>query len=172
VRWAPGSGGSPSGTSWTPSAVPLYVQGDWASARPLFEQVREGFQSVGNQQGVAIVTVQLGLCALEAGDRHEACLLVHEGLELAREFDFRWGTLFGLGVALLAARMPSWEVAATLLGATELPRQSSPAPHIDVRKGAVAAVEAALDPQTLARLWGKGSAMPLDQAISYALQHL
>jgi hypothetical protein len=152
--------------------VPLYVQGDWASARPLFEQVREGFQSVGNQQGVAIVTVQLGLCALEAGDRHEACLLVHEGLELAREFDFRWGTLFGLGVALLAARTPSWEVAATLLGATELPRQSSPAPHIDVRKGAVAAVEAALDPQTLARLWGKGSAMPLDQAISYALQHL
>jgi tetratricopeptide (TPR) repeat protein len=150
-----------------------YVQGDWASARPLFEQVREVFQSIGNQEGVAIAKVQIGLCALAGGDQEEARSLVREGLQLAHEFDFRWGTLYGLdGAALLAARTGSWEVAATLLGATELPRQSTPAPQIGVRQGAVAAVTAALDPDTLAELWDKGSAMPLDQAISYALQHL
>jgi hypothetical protein len=33
-------------------------------------------------------------------------------------------------------------------------------------------VKAALDPDTLSVLWDKGSAMPLDQAIAYALQHL
>jgi hypothetical protein len=132
----------------------LYVQGDWASARPLFEQVREGFQSVGNQQGVAIVTVQIGLCALEGGGQDEARSLVREGMELARELDFRWGTLYGLdGAALLAANTGSWGVAATLLGATDLPRRSTPAPHVGVRNRAVAAVNAALDPDTLARVW-------------------
>ena len=151
----------------------LFLQGDWTSARPLFEQVREGFQSIGNLQGVAIVTVQIGLCALGGGAQHEARLLVREGLELAHGLDFRWGELFGLdGAALLAARTGSWEVAATLLGATELPRQSSPAPHLGVREAGIAAVKAALDPDTLAGLWDKGRAMPLDQAISYALQHL
>ena len=63
-------------------------------------------------------------------------------------------------------------MAATLLGATERPRQSTPAPHVGVRQGAVAAVKAALDPDTLARMWDEGGAMPLDQAIAYALQHL
>jgi len=151
----------------------LYLQGDWTAARPVFEQAREGFQSVGNPHGVAVVTIQIGLCALEGGDQHEARSLVREGLQLAREMDFRWGELLGLDVAaLLSARTRGWEVAATLLGATELPRQSSPAPQIRVRESGIAAVKAALDPDTLSALWDKGRAMPLDQAIDYALQHL
>ena len=150
-----------------------YVQGDWASARPLFEQVRDVFQSIGNQQGVAVVTVQIGLCALAGGDQDEARSLVREGLRLAEEFDFRWGALYGLdGAVLLAARTGNWEVAATLLGATELPRQSTPAPHLGIREAGIAAVKAALDPDTLARMWDEGRAMPLGQAISYALQRL
>jgi tetratricopeptide (TPR) repeat protein len=151
----------------------LYRHGDWTSAGLLFKQVREGFQSVNNLMGVAIVTVQIRLCALEGGGQHEARSLVREGLELARRLDFRWGELYGLdGAALLAARTGSFEVAATLLGATELPRQLNPAPHIGVREGADAAVKAALDSDTLARVWDEGSAMPLDQPITYALQHL
>jgi predicted ATPase/class 3 adenylate cyclase len=151
----------------------LYLQGDWTSARPVFEQVREGFQSIGNPHGVAVVTVQIGLCALEGGGHHEACSLVREGLQLAHELDFRWGELYGLdGAALLAARTGSWEVAATLLGATELLREASPAPQIGVREAGIAAVKAALDPDTLSILWDKARAMPLDQAIAYALQHL
>ena len=63
-------------------------------------------------------------------------------------------------------------MAATLLGATELPRQSSPAPQLAVREAGIAAVKAALDADTVAGLWDKGSAMPLDQAVSYALEHL
>jgi tetratricopeptide (TPR) repeat protein len=151
----------------------LYLQGDWTAARRVFEQVREGFQAIGNPLGEAVVTVQIGLCALEDGGQHEARSLVREGLQLARELDFRWGELYGLdGAALLAAREGSWEVAATLLGATERPRQSTPTPTIPVRKAGIAAVTAALDPDTLSRLRDKASAMPLDQAIDYALQHL
>jgi predicted ATPase len=68
----------------------LYRQGDWTSAGLLFKQVREGFQSVSNLLGVAIVTVQIGLCALEGGGgQPEARSLVREGLELARRLDFR-----------------------------------------------------------------------------------
>jgi predicted ATPase/class 3 adenylate cyclase len=151
----------------------LYLQGDWIAARPVFEQVREGFRSVGNPHGVAVVTVQIGLCALAGGGQHEARALVREGLQLARELDFRWGELYGLdGAALLAAREGSWEVAATLLGATELPREASPAPQLGVREAGIAAVTAALDPDTLSALWDNAKAMPLDQAIAYALQHL
>lgn len=139
----------------------LYMQGDPAAARPVFEQVRDGFRSVGGRHGAAVVTIQIGLCALEGGDQHEARTLVREGLQLARELDFRWGKLLGLdGAALLAARMSNWEVAATLLGATELPRQASPAPQVRVREPAIAAVQAALDPDTLSVLWDKASAMP------------
>jgi hypothetical protein len=98
---------------------------------------------------------------------------VRQGLQLARELDFRWGELYGLdGAALLAARTGSWEVAATLLGATQLPREASPAPQLGVREAGIAAVKVALDPVTLSALWDKGRAMPLDQAIAYALQHL
>jgi predicted ATPase/class 3 adenylate cyclase len=102
----------------------LYRQGDWTAARPLFEQARAGFRSIGNPHGVAVATVQIGLCALEGGGPDEARALVREGLRLARQLEFRWGELYGLdGAALLAARTGSWEVAATLLGATELPRE-------------------------------------------------
>jgi predicted ATPase/class 3 adenylate cyclase len=151
----------------------LYLQGDWTAARLVFEQVREGFQAIGNPHGVAVATVQVGLCALEGGGQHEACSLVREGLQLARLLVFRWGELYGLdGAALLAARTGSWEVAATLLGATERPREASPAPQLGVREAGIGAVKVALDPDTLSALWDKGRAMPLDQAIAYALQQL
>jgi hypothetical protein len=98
---------------------------------------------------------------------------VREGLQLARELDFRWGELYGLDAAsLLAARTSNWEVAATLLGATERPREASPAPQLGVREAGIAAVTAALDPDTLSVLWDKAKAMPLEQAVAYALQQL
>ena len=68
--------------------------------------------------------------------------------------------------------MGSWEVAATLLGATEGPREASPAPQLGVREAGIADLTAALDPDSLSALWDKAKAMPLDQAIDYALQHL
>jgi tetratricopeptide (TPR) repeat protein len=151
----------------------IYMQGDPASARPVFEQAREGFQSVGDRQTFANNTIAIGLCALGCGDHQEARSLVREGLQLARGIDFRWGELLGLDAAsLLAARTRNWEAAATLLGATELPREASPAPPIGVREAGIAAVTAALDPDTLSALWDRARAMPLDEAIAYALQHL
>jgi tetratricopeptide (TPR) repeat protein len=74
----------------------LHLQGDWTGARPVFEQVREGFQAIGNPHGVAVATIQIGLCALEGGGQHEARSLVREGLQLARQLDFRWGSYMGL----------------------------------------------------------------------------
>ena len=63
-------------------------------------------------------------------------------------------------------------MAATLLGATEGPREASPAPQLGVREAGIADLTAALDPDSLSALWDKAGAMPLDQAIDYALQHL
>jgi hypothetical protein len=60
----------------------------------------------------------------------------------------------------------------TLLGATELPREASPAPQLGVREAGIAGVTAALDPDSLSALWNKAKAMTLDQAIDYALQQL
>jgi predicted ATPase/class 3 adenylate cyclase len=151
----------------------IYLQGDPASARPVYEQAREAWRSLGDQRGVANTTIAIGFCALGCGDHQEARSLVREGLQLARGIDFRWGELFGLDAAsLLAARTRNWEAAATLLGATQLLRESSRAPPIGVRESAIAAVKGALDPDSLAALWDKARVMPLDEAVAYALQHL
>jgi predicted ATPase/class 3 adenylate cyclase len=152
----------------------IRLQGDSASARPVYEQARDAFQSIGNPHGVAVATVQIGLCALESGDHQQARSLVREGLQMARELDFRWGELFGLDAAgLIAVTMKDWDVAAMLFGATEVLRETSPAPHVfGVRESGVAAVKKALDPATLSALWSKGNAMTRERAIAYAFDHL
>ena len=152
----------------------IRLQGDPASARPVYEQAREAWGSLGDQRGVALAIIQIGLCALESGDHQEAHSLVREGVEISRELDFRWGELFGVDAAgLIAVTMKDWDVAATLFGATEVLRETSPAPHVfGVREPGVAAVKKALDPATLSALWDKGNAMTLEQAIAYALEHL
>jgi predicted ATPase len=151
----------------------IYLQGDPASARRSFEQARDGMRSVGDLQGAAVSGIEIGLCALELGDHTEASSLVREGLQASRELDFRWGELFGLDASgLLAVRTGNWEAAAILFGATELLRTSSPAPIPAVRESGIAAVKAALDPATLATAWDNGTAMTLDQAITYALETL
>ena len=43
---------------------------------------------------------------------------------------------------------------------------------IQTRESTIAAVEGALDPTTLSSLWDQGSAMTLNQATVYALEHL
>jgi tetratricopeptide (TPR) repeat protein len=151
----------------------IYLQGDPASARLSFELARDGMRSVGNLQGAAVTTIEIGLCALELGQHNEASSLVREGLRTTHELDFRWGELFGLDASgLLATRTGNWEAAAILFGATELLRTSSPAPLPTVRESGIAAMTAALDPAALTRAWDSGNAMTLDQAITYALDTL
>jgi tetratricopeptide (TPR) repeat protein len=149
------------GAAWLVALVAngIRLQGDPASARPVYEQAREAWRSLGDQRGVALAITQIGLCALESGDHQEAHSLVREGVEMSRELDFRWGELFGVDAAgLIAVTMQDWDVAARLFGATEVSRETSPAPHVfGVREPGVAAVKQALDPATLSALWTKAT---------------
>jgi hypothetical protein len=147
--------------------IPLAIELAAARTRSLSPQQLDARLSdrfrllAGGSHGVAVVTIQIGLCALEGGDQHEARALVREGLQLARELECRWGELYGLdGAALLAARTSNWEVAATLLGATELLREASPAPQIRVRETAIAAVKPAIDPTPCPRCGTRAKPYP------------
>ena len=148
------------------------VQGRYEEARALLEEAVGEARAAGDQRRRRHRPDR----ALRPGGRRPArgpLAGARGGLQLARELDFRWGELYGLdGAALLAAREGSWEVAATLLGATELPREASPTPQLGVREAGIAGVTAALDSHTLSALWDTARAMPLDRAIAYALQHL
>jgi non-specific serine/threonine protein kinase len=152
----------------------IRLQGDPAAARPVYEQARDAWLAIGARPAAATAIVQIGVCAFDSGDHQEARSLVREGLQMAREMDFRWGQLFGLDAAgLLAARTKNWDVAATLFAVTEQLRESSPASQMyGIHESGVAAVLAALDPATLSVPWDKGKAMTLEQAIAYALEHL
>jgi hypothetical protein len=162
------------GTYWI--AHGILLQGDPSSARAVYEEAREIWRSHGERQGMGLASILIGVCALNTGDQQRARSMVREGLQLTHEAGARYGELMGLdAAAAVAARMGNWGVAATLLGATQTLRESRTAlvpAAIQTRESTIAAVEGALDPTTLSSLWDKGSAMTLNQATVYALEHL
>jgi hypothetical protein len=108
------------------------------------------------------------------GDLEHARALYAEGLALPWDKRNLFGVAFYLeGVASVTAALGHAAQAARLLGAAEAVREAAHAPRQAYERDiyeTVALVRATLDQQTLAARWAEGRALPVEQAVTAALE--
>jgi predicted ATPase/class 3 adenylate cyclase/Tfp pilus assembly protein PilF len=149
-------------------------QGDYARARPLVEEALVLIREQGNERYTAIVLNNLGIVALGQHDLVHASTCCAESLRLLRDLDNTYDIKDCLvGLACVAGEQGQPARAARLCGAVEalLEGIGTVLERVerDTHDRAIAAARAQLDEATVAALWAEGRAMPLEQAIAYAL---
>ena len=152
-------------------------RGDQTAARTLLEESLGLFRELGDQWGIGLLLNNLARVARDLGDWTWMADLCAESLTLFREVGDRHGIAWVLSNLAIVARFRGrWERAARMFGAAEALRESvgssslslSPAER-GAYETAVTAVRAELDPDVYTAAWADGRALPLDQAIAYAL---
>jgi hypothetical protein len=150
------------------------LRGDLEGARGRYEELLEINRGVDNQTK-AIGLLNLGLVALSQSDFAAAQSYFREGLATCRKLKDKLSVAGVLeGLAGVRGRQGQPERAAKLLGAADAVRKAtnyvlSAADRADYQ-GSVEAVRAALGEKAFASAWAEGQAMPLEQAIEYALE--
>jgi hypothetical protein len=159
-------------------------QGDYAGARPYYEECLALSRAMGAKSFIAVSLHSLGHVALHQGDSRRAETLFAEGLALGRELGHQqeppgrspevYIAEFLAGLAGVAAVDGAPDRAARLFGAAEAPLRAS-GHRIDlVDQGEyernLAAVRAQMDTEAFAAAWAEGQAMTLEQAIAYGLE--
>lgn len=149
-------------------------EGDHAAARPLYEESLRLFQELGEVRGRAFALDRLGHVAQAAGEYEHARDCYRQSLALfrnARNWSGIGRALAGLaGLALSegepvrAARLFSAAEAVPL--STELPWAGSFRTEYE---RSVGATRDTLGQESFTAAWAEGQAMPLEQAIEYAL---
>jgi hypothetical protein len=149
-------------------------QGDLGRAAKLTEEAIVVLRELGSRGGVAIGLCNLGWMALLQNDLGRAADLYEESLSLAWDIGrYRpvQGVLEGLaclagarGEAQRAAQL--WAAAQSLHEAKGIPRDTDWLAEADVR---ISAVRLSLGEEAWKAAWGKGRAMTIEEAISYAL---
>jgi predicted ATPase/class 3 adenylate cyclase len=152
-----------------------YALGDYARASALFTESLALRRKLGNRRGTIALINCLAEAILAQGDLEHTITLFLESLNLALDLNSQQGIAWGLsGLAGAAAAAGQVERAARLWGADEALREVAALPiWPDVQPiydRAVAAARAQCDEQTFAAAWAAGRAMPLEQAIAYALE--
>ncbi|MDQ5852092.1 MAG: tetratricopeptide repeat protein, partial [Chloroflexota bacterium] len=155
-------------------------QGDYATARACYEESLALAEEVGDTYGVLSVLVNLGLTTLNQHDFAGAKLRFQKTLVQARE---KRGAEVGIaycleGLAAVAGALATapehgaW--AAWLFGAAEVLRERLGSPLYAAERAKyeehVAAARAQLGEAAWEAAWAEGRAMPLEQAIAYALE--
>lgn len=133
------------------------------------------FRELGRTLGTAIVLVNKGLANAGLGDYEGAHALYSESLQLFAQLSDKLHVATCLArMAGLAALASQHERAATLAGAAEalLAAINSPMPTIERRHydPAMQLARTRMGEPAFKRAYDKGRALPLDNAISYALQ--
>ena len=150
-------------------------QGDYATAQRLYEEALAIQRELGDRECVAAALDNLALVAAEQGDYVAARSLGKESLTIRRAMDDRRGIAWSLeGLAYVAftfigpakaARM--WGTAARMREEVGCPLPSRDRARSDRR---IAAARAAMgDDAAFDAAWQDGRAMPLDQAVEFAL---
>jgi tetratricopeptide (TPR) repeat protein len=154
-----------------------FMQGDYASARSLYEESLVISQQLGSKGGIAETLSNLGHLAHRQGNVAGARQLYIESLRISREIGARQSiaiALAGLGAVTCSARQPVNGV--RLLGAAQALLEAMGAVEDPVNRAeyehGVAAARAQLDEEAFATGWAEGRAMSMDQAIEYALQEI
>jgi non-specific serine/threonine protein kinase len=152
-------------------------QGRLERASELIEEAVALYRMVGDRQVLLAFRESQGLIALERGDVDEARRIFTECLTAKREYRYSWKMRFAESLeylALLAAAERQPLRAARLFAAADAIRE-----EIDYRVVVMtvrgfydrdlAAVRTALGDDAFEAAWAEGWAMPLDDAIDYAL---
>jgi non-specific serine/threonine protein kinase len=150
------------------------AEGARAEARRCCAEALGIRRALGDKRGVALVLHDLGALAAEEADAPQAAAHFREGLALFRDVGDRHGVAWCLtGLAgVAAAGAPAR--AARLFGAATpwLPCAATVVHPADpaARERAVDAVRARLGGAAFAAAWDAGRAMPLEEAVAYALE--
>lgn len=133
------------------------------------------YHELGNKVGIAAALTRLGQIARDQSDFTRAATLHESSLAIYRELADRWGTAECLEhLAAAAADQGYLERAARLWGCAEALRYSigtplSPADRVQYARD-VAAARSRLDSAAWNAAWTEGGVMPLDAAITHALE--
>ena len=152
-----------------------YAQEDFRAARALYQEGLELFRDSSNVDGTAHALFNLGNVAVLTGDYATARPLVADSLRMYREQGFLYGMASALNSAAgVAAGTNRPERALRLAGASDAHCAaigvSQPAVFEAWRERKIEQARQALNDTTQAALWAEGQAMPLDQAVAYALE--
>jgi len=149
-------------------------RGEYAQAAALSEQAFGLFDALDDSEGMAFALVNQGFAALCQKHPDRALELLRGALRLFAELEFRdvIGYCFE-GLAAVLALLGRAEPAARLLGAAEAVRESlgvslAPAERA-THDETVAALGAALGEKRFRAAWLAGGALPLDDAVAFAL---
>ena len=153
----------------------LLRRGDLERAKELMEESLALGRELRNKRFMAYSSTHLGLVALGQDDHDRATQLFKESLVLYRELGIKHfiaQCLEGLAGVAVAQGVP--ERGARLLGAAEKLREVIGSPLPPSEQAEVdrysAALREKLDEETFKARWAEGRAMPLEEAIEFALQ--
>jgi predicted ATPase len=152
----------------------LRCLGDVMRAVTCYEESLALFRELGSQIVLAAPLQNLGFVALQRGEDAQAEAYFVESLEVARQMsdEEEIGACLA-GLAEVAGARGHFERAAQLFGVIEALRaanvRSLDRANQMVYDRSMVAVRAQMDEAAFAAAWTEGQAMPLDQAIAYAL---
>jgi predicted ATPase/transcriptional regulator with XRE-family HTH domain len=149
-------------------------QGDYQQAAMYYNESLNIAQELSHKSGMAIAFQNLAHVAQHQGDAAQAVAQFRAGLALAQELGLKEliAACFA-GLAGVAAAEGQSERAGQLFGASEalldgIGATLEPADQADYDRS-VAMTRAQLGEEAFAAAWATGSALPLEQAIAYAL---
>lgn len=155
-------------------ALAAQLRHDGAQMRRYYAESLEMARSIGDRRLMAMVLKELGLLALGQGDTAQANALCREALTLSSDLGDREVSAWSMGyLAMVAVSRWQGARAAQILGSVAALREVMGAPipntHRDYYEYAEAAARAQLGEAAFKAAYTRGWALPLDQAIAYAL---
>jgi predicted ATPase/transcriptional regulator with XRE-family HTH domain len=151
-----------------------FHQDDYPQAYTRFEESLALYRQLNEPRGISVSLMSQGFVALFAGNYEQAATLFQESLVLSRDLQEKLtiayclsglaGVAGGLGYPLRAARLGG--AAEALRESINIPIPPSERPRYEAMVGTISAH---VDRVAWEAAWAEGRAMPLEQAIAYAL---
>lgn len=163
------------GTALNNVADVALAQGDLPCALELAEQSVHLLRQLGNDYSLSIALVTGGFAALRLGQHRLAHTMLHESLQLKQGLADKEGIAWCLeGLAAIAGASGHGRRVACLLGAAEMLRETIDIPLRAADQAARDALRSIIRDRLGVAVWladwTAGRAMPLEQAVAYALQ--
>ncbi|MGH2523025.1 MAG: hypothetical protein ACRDH2_11030 [Anaerolineales bacterium] len=151
-------------------------RGDVAEARMRAERLIAYSRERGERLSIINIQSQLAHGLRQHGDLEEALAIYRETIRGWQEFGHRAAVAHELEcIACIAGAQGQNERAARLLGAAEALRELIGSPMTPLERveydQAVSTVRASMDEALFAKFWAEGQALPMEDAITYTLEH-